>query len=275
MASQTSWGLFLEYLAHPHGGFWGRISYLYALALPELLRPVALGKAAGVVGTLAHDSVAEPTMPEAGPHDGVGALWQAEQCLAVVLASQAGIKSRSGSGVFLVWRFDDDDGVLDPDFARHWRGFLRLLNRLQFLPHAHVITSRAVKAGAIAGLVDAFQHFLAGGGASPTSANEPSVAAVLPPELALADSRVRQFLEQLAAAQKVWPTIGFELEADGRVVATAEAAWPESMCALVSAEAPLDRDTFREAGWTVFEFGPAGLAAEDSNALLSTLPAST
>jgi hypothetical protein len=164
--------------------------------------------------------------------------------------------------------------VLDPAFARHWRGFLRLLNRLQFLPHAHVITSRAVKAGAIAGLADAFQHFLAGGGASPISANEPPVAAVLPPELALADSRVRQFLQQLAAAQKVWPTLGFELEADGRVVATAEAAWPESRCALIGAEAPLDRDTFREAGWTVFEFGPAGLAAGDANALLSTLPAS-
>jgi DEAD/DEAH box helicase domain-containing protein len=272
LSTKTTWGLFLDYLTTgPRGPLWGRIAYLYALALPEVLRPVAMASATDAIETLSRDLVAGVNLPEGGRIDGFGSVWQAEQCVGVAVAAQAGIRERQVARVFLLLRFDDDSGLREPTFAQHWRGFLRLLNRVQFLPHAHIITSRGVKSGSVSGIGDAYRYFVLDTG-EPGRGAAPENDEGLPPEAELVDRRVLPFLRQLVAAQRSWPEIGFELENDCRVIATAEAAWPQSRVAVLSHEFTAELETFRSLGWRVFVYADDGLAAADVSTLLSILP---
>jgi len=59
-ATYTSWSLFLEFLVRPTKTLWERISYLYGLALPTQLRPIALTGATETVRRLCQDFTAEP-----------------------------------------------------------------------------------------------------------------------------------------------------------------------------------------------------------------------
>jgi DEAD/DEAH box helicase domain-containing protein len=272
-ATCSSWDLFLEFLACPAKTFWARISYLYALALPTQLRSVALEAATETVRQLCQGIAGEAGLPENQPGDGLGALFGAEQSAGVTLTTLAGVKERNPNGVFVLFRFDDDSELLDPGFARHWRGFLRLLNRLQFLPHAHVITVRGAKTGAFPGITDAYRYFLAGGAsAAPGPEVQPQGVAGLPSEFNLAHTSVMPLLEQVVRKQLRWPVIGFELESGGLITATAEAAWPDARLAVVSLEMAADQETFLRAGWQVFRFGAEGLAPRDTSSILSILP---
>jgi hypothetical protein len=175
--------------------------------------------------------------------------------------------------VFLLLSFDDDRNVREPDFPRHWRGFLRLLNRLQFLPFAHVITVRGCQRGVFAGIPDAYRHFLAGGEpARPTGPTpEMDTAGTLPPDFDLAHPGLAPFLRQLLQQKLAWPAIGFELEANGRVAATAETAWPDYQVALLGTEFAADQEAFKLAGWRVFSFGANGLPPQDVATLVTLL----
>jgi len=271
-ATYSSWSLFLEFLARPTKTLWERIAYLYGLALPTQLRPVALTAATETVRSFCQDFAAEPGSPEVQPSDGFGALFKADQSAGVTLVTQSGVKERSANGVFLLLRFDDDTGVLESGFARHWRGFLRLLNRLQFLPNAHVITVRGCRTGSFSGVPDAYRYFLAGGeGARPGPEVQPEDFGGLPPDFDLAHPGVVSLLEQVLRKKLEWPVIGYELEIGGLVAATAEAAWPDARIAVVSQEMTADHETFLRAEWQVFGFGSDGLAPQDMSNILSKL----
>lgn len=271
-AAYSSWSLFLEFLARPTKTLWERIAYLYGLALPTQLRPVALTAATETVRSLCQDFAAEPGLPEVQPGDGFGALFKADQSAGVTLVTQSGVKERSPNGVFLLLRFDDDTRVLESGFARDWRGFLRLLNRLQFLPNAHVITVRGSRTGSFSGVPDAYRYFLAGGeGARPSPEAQPEDFDGLPPDFDVAHPGVVSLLEQVLRKKLVWPVIGYELEIGGLVAATAEAAWPNALIAVVSQEMTADHETFLRAEWRVFGFGPDGLAPQDTSNILSKL----
>lgn len=269
--TSTSWSLFLEFLARPKLAFWERLSYLYALALPTQMRPVSLMGSVETVRTLCQDVGANITLPETQPNDGFGAPFAAEQCSGVTLVTTAGVKERNVNEVFLLLRFDDDSGVLDPGFARDWRGFLRLQNRLQFLRNAYVITVRGCKAGSFAGIPDAYRYFLAGG---PEIRIEPvpEGSVGLSVDFKLASPAIKPLLGQLAERDREWPVIGFELEIGGVVAATAEAAWPTARVAMISEEMAMDREVFLKADWRVFVFGPDGPDLEDTSRLISILP---
>lgn len=270
-ATYSSWSLFLEFLARPAKTLWEQISYLYGLALPVQLRPVTLTDATETVRLLCQEFTSDPTFPEAQSSDGLGALFQSEQSLGVTLITQSGVKDRNRGGVFLLFRFNDDTGLLDADFPRHWRGFLRLLNRLQFLPNAHVVTVRGCRTGAFSGVPDAYRYFLAGGeGAEPGPQVHPGETG-LHPDLDLAHPGVVALLEQVIRKQFHWPVIGFELESGGVVVATAEAAWPDARIAVINQEMAADQETFLRAKWQVLLFGQDGLTPEDTSNLMSVL----
>jgi len=148
-----------------------------------------------------------------------------------------------------------------------------LLNRVQFLPNAHVITVRGCKAGSFSGVPDAYRYFLAGGGgAQPGPEAQPEGSAGLPSDFDLAHPGVLSLLEQVVRKKLQWPVIGFELESGGFVAATAEAAWPDSRIAVISQEMAADQETFLQAAWQVFLFGPDGLAAKETTGLISILP---
>jgi DEAD/DEAH box helicase domain-containing protein len=271
-AGYSSWSFFLEFLARPAEALWNKISYLYALALPSQLRPVSLSGAVETVRVLSHEPTADPSLPENQPADGLGALFSAEQSAAVTLVSQTGVKERNPAGAFLLYRFDDDTGLLEPDFSKHWRGFLRLMNRLQFLPCHRIVTVRGCKTGAFAGIPDAYRHFLTGEETGEASATGFAPSEGMPADFELAHPGVVSLLEAVINQNRIWPDIGFELQQNGLVAATAEAAWPGCTVAVVNHEMSADQEVFHQAGWRVFTFGHDNVAAADVAAILSIIP---
>jgi DEAD/DEAH box helicase domain-containing protein len=267
-AGYTSWSLFLEFLARPAEAFWRTLSYLYALALPAQLRPIALNASVETVRSLCYEPTATPNLPDAVPCDGLAGLFSEEQSTGAAFSTQPGVKERNPAGTFLVFRFDDDAGVLEPGFAQHWRGFLRLMNRLQFLPHHRVITVRGCKNGAFAGIPDAYRHFLDGEDSLLSEAPCPTPAADMPPDFELAHVGVVSLLQAVLHNNRIWPDIGFELQQNGLVAATAEAAWPGCMVAVVNHEMTADQEVFHQAGWRVFTFCD-NVAAPDTTAILT------
>lgn len=269
--SYTSWSLFLEYLARPAPALWEKISYLYSLSLPGQLQPVSLDDSLEAVQALSQNDFPSLKSINVQPCDGLGGVFSASDVVALALVTNSSLKDRNASGAFLLLRFDDDQGVREPDFPRNWRGFLRLMNRLQFLPLAYIITVRGCKSGAFSGITDAFRHFLAGG--SPSGKTDKSAAEeiTLPLDFDLANPSLAPFLKQLLEKKIVWPVIGFELETNGRVAAMAEAAWPEYKIALLGREFANDLEMFRQAGWSVYNFDSTGIALQDASAISTIL----
>lgn len=273
-AGFTSWSLFLEFLARPNPVLWQRLSYLYALALPSQLLPVSLEGAVTAVTQLCQASSLEaPGLAGGPPVDGMGGVYNSDEVTALTVMANSSLKERSASGVFMVLRFDDERRVLEPDFPRHWRGFLRLLNRLQFLPFAHVVTVRGCKVGAFSGTPDAYRHFLAGGEPTRRTDELPAVqSGTMSPDFALVHPALAAFYKELLQQQLARPVIGFELAANGRVAATAEVAWPDHKLAVLGQEFTDDLSAFRQANWQVFTFGTDGLSSPDSSTIITLLP---
>ena len=273
-ASYTSWSLFLEFLARPKAAFWERLSYLYALALPAQLQSVSLEGAVTAVSQLCQaTSIEAPVLAGGPPADGFGGVCNSDDVAAFTVMANSSLKDRSASGVFMLLRFDDDNRVSEPDFPRHWRGFLRLLNRLQFLPFAHVVTVRGCKVGVFSGTTDAYRHFLAGGEPSGAAhAPQEERADSVPPDFDLAHPALASFFRELLQRKLVWPVIGFELESNGRVAATAEVAWPDLKVAVLDQQFADDQGAFRQTGWQVFTFEKAGLASSDASTIITLLP---
>ena len=264
----SSWSLFLEFLRRPAVTLWRTLSYLYGLALPGQLRPLFLGQATDPLQALCQTTDTVLPLMEAQPGDGFGAVFTENQLAGITLITAAGVRERNPSGVFLLVHFNDDTKLLEPDFPRHWRGFLRLLNRVQFLPHGHVITTRGCKTGAFSGIMDSYLHFLAGGDPAGL-AEEGNVAVGDGAELAHPD--VVALFERVLSRNLLCPVIGFELEDHGMVVATAELAWPDFKIAVVGQEMAADQEVFHQAGWRVCAFDAAGVVSADTEHILSML----
>lgn len=272
-AGYTSWTLFLEFLNRPGEKFWEKLSYLYALTLPPQLAPVSLEQSIDAVSQLVQNST-DVSIRADGVNecDGLGGVSKSDELVTMTVVTNSSIKERNVSGAFLLARFDDDRHVREPEFSRHWRGFLRLMNRLQFLPNSHIITVRGCVTGAFAGIADAYRHFLAGG--SPTQSHpRADVTATdnLPPDFDLACPSLANFLKELFRRKLPYPAIGFELEANGRIIGTAEAAWLSQKVALFGPELAMDEDVFRQKGWHVFVFAADGLTSQQVTSIFTLL----
>ena len=71
------------------------------------------------------------------------------------------------------------------------------------------------------------------------------------------------------------PVLGFELMVSGVIVATAEAAWPSLLVAIIRDDMAYEIEAFQHAGWTVAAFGSAGIAANALDTLMSHLRSQT
>lgn len=275
MGNVTSWHLFLEYLSRPSQTFWPRLSYLYALAMPPALRPVELTAASESVRRIAEPGGPVLPMPVTGAMDGVGGMYAdaSQHLAALAVSTRDGVRDRNPGSVFFCMRFDDDSACLAPEFSQHWRGFLRLMNRLQFLPNVHWLTVRGIKKGMFAGLPDAYAYYLAGDHQPRmvTGTAESAVDAAHHAELELAHPSVAAALRRLLNESIAMPTLGYELMEGDRVMATAEAAWPEQQCALIHSDMGDEAEAFRQAQWTVHLFDEKGLADPALDALVAML----
>jgi len=270
----TSWSLFLEFLAHPVESFWQKLAYLYGLSLPPQVRPVKREDLAELLRQLADTATSALPLPECTHPDGFAGVYtpSSRQIAALTVLSQAGVKDRNPSELFLLLCFDDDTACRESDFPRHWRGFLRLMNRVQFLPGLMLSTVRGRKQGMFAGIVDAYHYFLAEGSLTCKGA-EP--APVTPGEdtgdVTLAHPAIRPVLESIRAHKLPPPVLGYEHMDKDVIVATAEAAWPACMTVLLDEAMAEDCEMFRRFNWTVFTFAASGLASQELDALLSQI----
>ena len=89
--------------------------------------------------------------------------------------------------------------------------------------------------------------------------------------LELADPAVIEFLTRLKEDGIALPTLGYELEMNQQVVATAEAAWPDCKVALIHQDMQEDMATFTEQGWLVAPYSEDGPAPDDLDAFKSKL----
>jgi DEAD/DEAH box helicase domain-containing protein len=273
----TSWRLFLEFLARPAEKFWQRLAYLYGLAMPLQLRPSKRDALTDLVGQIADFATPFPPLPEGGGGDGLAGAYRhpSLQVAGLTVSSQAGVRDRDPDEVFLLLVFDDDSACREPDFPKHWRGFLRLLNRLQFLPGFMVLTARGRKQGMFSGIADAYAYFLAGG--SPRAVTPPSVGAApeMGGDITLAHPAIRPLLHQLLALGVSAPVLGYEHMDGGVIVATVEAAWLDRKIALAEETMIEDCESLRRAEWTVLTFPSSGLTPEATEAAIAAIRGQT
>lgn len=271
----TAWQLFLDVLAKPAADFRERMSYLYALAMPTTSRPLELTAASGAVQRMMEPGSAMPPLPGAVNADGFGGIYvdSAQHVVALSISTREGIQERNPAGLFFCMRFDDDSACLAPEFSQHWRGFLRLMNRLQFLPNGHWLTVRGIRKGMFSGLPEAYTYYLAGDLRPVVTAPAGALAGTdeRQADLEMAHPAVATVLLRLLADRRPWPELGYELMDGERVMAMAEAAWPDRKCALVQSGMSDDAEAFRRDNWTVHLFDDAGVADTVVEALMAAL----
>lgn len=257
-----NWELFLGFLDNPEQDYWVKLSYLYAMALPGQVFQTDPDSTTETVDAIArHEPVADDSISKEGDAYG-GLINEADGCLrGVTVATAEGIRQRSAEAVFTLLALDDEDFVETEDFPNHWRGWFRLLNRLQFLPGLRLTTKRGYRQGLFSGISENYRNFLAGDrhkgvgktdlastAASKTGAEE------LEALIELVDSVLHPLLRELASGGHHLPEIGFELVDGGRIMATAEAAWEDPKLALLPEHAADDSRHFKAAGWKVIHF---------------------
>ena len=270
----TSWSLFLEFLAYPSVVFWQKLSYLYGLALPLRLQPINRSNLAETVALLAGFNTPVPTLSDTPPVDGLGGIYadMPEQLASITIVTMDGIKTRNTADGFLLLRFNDDTASREPAFPQHWRGFLRLLNRLQFLPGLHVITARGMQRGLFAGVRDAYEFYLAGG-TGEGAARDAAITNV--PcrdfDFDLVHPSIRALMALILKEALPIPVLGFEMMDNGMIIGTAEAAWSDRRIAVIDEALTDERQTFQDAGWNVVTFSSDGTAASVIDSLLAQL----
>jgi DEAD/DEAH box helicase domain-containing protein len=270
----NAWTLFLEFLNHSEATFWERLAYLEAVSLPERLHPANLDAAREVVKHIGANTGNDTLTLDGDNPQGVGAVVQEHnaQLAGAILLTLDAVRKRDAAGTFSLMRFDDDSRSKEPEFAHHWRGLLHLMNRLQFLPHSHFITTRGCQQGLYSGLQEAYEAFLGGPGSPTASSTCGKTAANSHPDLDYAADGVLPLLERIGGANSVWPEIGYEHEEDGIIVASAELAWPEQRIAVVNKEMIEDQHVFKSLSWDVYTFTESGMEADALETLLSKIP---
>ena len=275
-AGEASWALFLDYLRDPSTDYWLRYAYLSGVRLAcsginGALQPAALTATASVIDALIESTDPAPIWPRSLPGsltDGFGSIFQGPQLAGAFVTTHAGVKARDPGAAFFLLHFCDDQRLLEPDFAQHWRGLLQVMNRGQFLPEAHIITTRMARDGDTSRNVGyCYDRFIRGevvGTANP-SATQPGLQNERIGEIELAHPIVQPLLRLIASRDLPWPEIGHELMSDGRTIGTAELAWPGSLLALFASDCADDRAAFANAGWQTATFPTEHWTEHDRN----------
>lgn len=158
---------------------------------------------------------------------------------------------------------DLDRPVLAPGrgiFRTWWRAWLRALNFLQFTPRVEFVSCSGLRDGLYGGLLG---ETLERGIRPQTGPQDHELEALVE----LVAPEVRPLVVRLRQMRLALPEAGYELtDGSGRIVATAELAWPESRVAVLVEQDLPGRGEFARQGWTT-------LTAADCEAGIETLVA--
>lgn len=271
MASACSWTLFLDYLRAPAEDYWIRYAFLAGVGLAGRLQHALLASTAALLADVAQTSrptLVWPPITTGVKPNGVGAIFTASQLGGVLVAPIASVTARQPEAAFLLIHFDDDKALSEPDFPAHWRGFLSVLNRVQFLPWFNVVSTRLARAGAASSVENRYAHFIAEGSPHQQQAPANGEGTGRQAECEAAHPSVRSFLLKLHADSLPWPEIDYELMADGRIVGTSALAWPERQVALFTVEQAQETPAFTVAGWHIFSLSGEAWSESDQIAFI-------
>jgi hypothetical protein len=240
---RNSFALLCDLLTRGREWCWDRYALSLALGLPKRLRLPAPGiaarwetsfpKAAGLAKT---DGEANLTYVES-------AIFSMDAMLSNAFASgmSSGLAGADLSLPIVLARFDDKTPhSAVADHKRYWRDFLRLMNLLQFLPGAVVLSSKAWDDPILGDWLTA--------GSQPKS----GIWGELAQEL---DVGFLEFLKFAASHELPAPEACWELVENEETVAFSQLAWPEHEIAmLLVGQADFERfeARFIAAGYRVF-----------------------
>jgi DEAD/DEAH box helicase domain-containing protein len=162
---------------------------------------------------------------------------------------------RARRGLTVALHLDDRIDTQKEDFEADWNGFLRLYNLLQFLPETYPVTADK-------SAVQGYEELIGAHAPEPLHDHVPGqdaldgfdeeewedvfAAAEYSPDM------VTAFLDAMYEAEMPAPSVPFELQRDGKIVAEAEVGWSGMEVAVLLPAQESHRDAFEDLGWTVY-----------------------
>lgn len=245
---QSSFDMFMTYLADPDSNMWRMYALIHGLVhldcvcKDEDVRSVGdeLWKDAPW-----HEVHLETKSDKIGNH--LSGLYQksSEAIPLIKLVAYIG-KDDYGENRFhkisVICRFFDDEDLADKShFKAAWNGFIRMYNVYQFIPGAVFITSKGISEG----------HYLwlmsEAGAEKDRIPDESSSLAAL---RAVTDAHIHPLLSFLVEHSLPLPEAGFELcDEKDEIMATAELCWPDKNIVFLKDEERVHEQIFVSKGW--------------------------
>lgn len=249
---EDAFTLLIRFLFNPEAALWK--GYAYAQAMSIRSHPASSGLVDELIhhlyasqstsGHLAHDEVMEG-------NEQYGIVLSPHNHQPPLIALLSALRDQHDAGklentVVVCRLFDDAENNDKAQFKAAWNGFLRAYNVFQFLPNVTFITT--------AGLMDGGYDFLPEARARKVEAKKLEAQAVVSEMLSLAHPLVRPLILRIVDDALPHPVVGFELlEERGRVVATAELAWPKQKLVLLLPGEYEHSSRFADTGWKVVQ----------------------
>ena len=150
----------------------------------------------------------------------------------------------------IICRFFDDDELADkPYFKAAWNGFIRMYNIYQFIPDAIFITSKGISAGHYLWLMTE---------AGKEEEKTPDDSAAWSELRKVTDTYIHPLLSFLFDHGLPLPEAGFELcDERSEIIATGELCWPEKKIALLRDDEIAGKHCFIELDWQTMPLADA------------------
>lgn len=245
-----SFDLFVNFLAKPEPGLWGRYAALVALALQQP-RKIDDGEADAMrAAVLGQDAERPPAVGEAGLGVSMERKYMGDATMLKMCTIASNVAAQAGdpAQIECIGRlFDEASAASNQGFKAAWIGFLRGFNVLQFLPGAWFVTTRGLEANSYAVLLQA------SGVRSTRPTGQPDQS--LDELLDLCAPEVRALIRLIKEEGLPMPEPGFELASQsGEVIATAELAWPALRLGILLETQAESEQALINAGWKVHRF---------------------
>ncbi|MFW6178151.1 MAG: DEAD/DEAH box helicase [Desulfohalobiaceae bacterium] len=253
--TRDNFGLLAQYLAAPSPKDMQKYALAQAVSLLDVTGskdPAIRDTWAQLLAEAAPDSVCQEITSQLD--QGLIGNLESGPIQLFVFAPKAALQSADPHGVRIVCCLDDREEAQEQSgFERSWINYLRLLNIFQFLPHPVFVTTQGLRKGMYAELEPVFsdQHKASAHAASAGAGQDQAWEEAF----ALVDPRAHEMLYTMRHEGWPAPEVGYDVQEDGRVIATAELAWPEKKIACVWPGQKEELEGIENEGWEIRVIG--------------------